>query len=113
MSIKKSTLKSALFNLLLLIPIFSFAAISAQDQANFKSTYGNTIKSETYTKILNFCDKNDTDIISCLEKLKAQPSKLNSTQQKMGYNRFCCLNVSNQIGEYAYIQGREYCIWPC
>lgn len=112
MFIKKLTLKSALFNLLLVMPVFSFAAISEQNKINFQSMYGTEIKPETYTKILDICDKNDTDIISCLGKLKAQPLQQKSAQNKMGY-RFCCYNVSGQWGEYAYIRGQDYCIYPC
>ena len=39
MFIKKLTLKSVLFNLLLVMPIFSFAAISVQDMVNFKNIW--------------------------------------------------------------------------
>lgn len=93
------------------MPIFSFAAISEQDKINFQYMYGAEIKPETYTKILNFCDKNDANINSCLVKLKAQPSQQKSVKNQMG--RFCCVNVSNQWGEYAYIHGQDYCIYPC
>ncbi len=110
-NIKKLTLKSVLFNLLLVMPVLSFAAISEQDKISFESMYSGAIKPETSTKILNFCDKNDTDINSCLSKLKAQPSQQKSVQKQMG--RFCCVNVSNQWGEYAYIHGQDYCIYPC
>ena len=110
-NIKKLTLKSVLFNLLLVMPVLSFAAISEQDKISFESMYSGAIKPETSTKILNFCDKNDTDINSCLSKLKAQPSQQKSAQNQMG--RFCCVNVSNQWGEYAYIRGQDYCIYPC
>lgn len=85
--------------------------ISEQDKISFESMYNGAIKPETSTKILNFCDKNDTDINSCLSKLKAQPSQQKSAQKQMG--RFCCVNVSNQWGEYAYIHGQDYCIYPC
>lgn len=109
---KKLTFKSVLFNLLLVIPIFSFAAISEQDMVNFKNIYGSEVKPELYTKILNFCDKNDTDIDSCLGKLKAQSSAQKSAQNQIGYSA-CCLNVSGHWGEYAYIYGQSYCIYPC
>ncbi|MDP3559396.1 MAG: hypothetical protein Q8R79_03480 [Legionellaceae bacterium] len=104
------TLKSVLFNLLLVLPIFSFAAITEQDKANFDYIYGSDIKPEIYTKILNFCDKNDTDIDACLAKLKARSSEQKLDQ--VGYSS-CCLNVSGHWGEYAYIHGKEYCIYPC
>jgi hypothetical protein len=112
MFIKKLTLKSVLFNLLLVMPIFSYAAISEQDKVNFKNIYSSEIKPETYANVLNFCDKNDTDIDSCLGKLKARPSEDKSIQKQTSY-KFCCLNVSGFYGEYAYIHGQDYCIPPC
>lgn len=110
MFIKKLTLKSVL--LLLVIPVFSFAAISEQDKINFKHIYASEIKPETYANILNFCDKNDTDINSCLGKLKAQSSGLKLAQNQMNYS-FCCTNVSGGWGDYNYIRGQAYCIPPC
>lgn len=112
MFIKKLTLKSVLFNLLLVMPIFSYAAISEQDKINFKNIYGSEIKPETYTKLLNSCGKNDTNVVSCLNKFKAQPSEHKSIQSQTNY-RFCCVNVSGYVGEYAYIRGQDYCISPC
>lgn len=106
---KKLTLKSVLFNLLLVIPIFSFAAISEQNKVNYK--YGREIL-EIDTNILNFCHKNDTNIDSCLEKLKLESSEQKSVQNQMSYNS-CCQNVSGGWGEYAYIHGQAYCIPPC
>lgn len=94
------------------MPIFSFAAISEQDKVNFKNIYGSEIKPKTYANILNFCDENDTDINSCLVKLKAQSSyqALAQNQIKGG---ICCMNVSGFVGEYAYMHGQAYCIPPC
>ena len=112
MFIKKLTLKSVLFNLLLVMPIFSFAAISVQDMVNFKNIYGSEIKPETYTKILSFCNKNDTDIYSCLLKLKAKSSEQKSAANAMGYSQ-CCWNVSGQWGEYVFVYGQSYCVYPC
>lgn len=40
MFIKKLTLKSVLFNLLLVAPVFSFAAISDQNKSDFQHMYG-------------------------------------------------------------------------
>lgn len=94
------------------MPIFSFAAISEQDIINFKNVYGSEIKPETRTNILNFCNKNDTDIDSCLLKLKAQSSKQKSAANAMGYSQ-CCWNVSGQWGEYVYVYGQSYCVYPC
>lgn len=105
---KKLTLKSVLFNLLLIMPILSFAAISEQDKTNLKNIYSGEIKPEIYTKLLNFCD--DTDIDSCLGKLKAKSSIQKSAEK---INNICCLNVSGGWGEYAYIHGQPYCIPPC
>lgn len=109
---KKLTLKSVLFSLLLFIPILSSAAISEQDKINFKNIYGGEIKPKTYSNILKFCDENDADIDSCLMSLRAQPSyqALNQNQIKGG---LCCINVSGFLGEYAYIHGQAYCISPC
>jgi hypothetical protein len=107
---KKLTLISVL---LLIFPIFSFAAISEQEKNNFQYTYGNSeVNPEVYTKILDFCDKNDTNIDSCLSKLRAQSTSDAVTQPKIK-GRLCCLNVSGFIGEYTYLHGQAYCIPPC
>lgn len=112
-NIKKLTLNSVLFNILLIMPIFSFAAISEQNKVNFKNIYSSSeIKPKTYTNILNFCGENDTDIDSCLVKLKAQPSYQSLTQNQIK-GGVCCVNVSGFVGEYAYIRGQSYCIPPC
>lgn len=104
---------SVLFNLLLIFPILSFATITEQDKVNFQYIYGSSeIKSEVYTKILNFCDKNSADIDSCLNKLKAQSSSEALTQNQVK-GPICCLNVSGFVGEYAYMHGQAYCIPPC
>ena len=104
-------MKKLLTILICIVSVNAFAAISEQNKLNFQFMYGDEIKPETYTKILNFCDKNDTDINSCLGKLKAQSSQLKSAQNQTG--KICCVNVSNQVGEYAYIHGQDYCIYPC
>lgn len=109
---KKLTLKSVLSTVLLITPIFSFAAISEQDIVDFKNIYGSEIKSETSAKILSFCNKNDTDTNSCLLKLKAQSSGQKSVANAMGYSQ-CCWNVSGQWGEYVYMYGQSYCVYPC
>lgn len=109
---KKLTLSAVLLNLLLILPSASFAAISEQNQTNFKNIYGSEIKPELYAKIMEFCEKNDTNLVSCMEKLKAKPSKQTSAQSLMNYN-YCCVNVSNQWGEHAYIHGQDYCFSPC
>lgn len=108
----KLTLKSVLLNILLIMPILSFAAISEQDKVNFKNIYGGEIKPEISVNILNFCDKNDADIDSCLRQLKAQPSTLKSAQNQTSYH-YCCVNVSGYWGDHAYIHGVDYCISPC
>ncbi|MCC5791943.1 MAG: hypothetical protein JJT82_04935 [Legionellaceae bacterium] len=112
MFIKKLTLTSVLLYLVWAVPTFSFAAISAQEKMDFKNRYGSAIPSETYTNILNFCDKNNTDLDSCLAMLKANPAKQKSAQSQMGYS-FCCRNVSGGFGDYVVIHQKEYCIPPC
>lgn len=112
MFLKKLTIQSVLFNLLLVIPVFSFAAISEQDMNNFKSIYGSDIKPETSANILNYCNKNDTDLVSCLSKLQAQSSEQESAQSQASYS-YCCENVSGHWGDYAYIRGQAYCVPPC
>jgi hypothetical protein len=111
MFMRKLTLKSVLFNLLLVIPVLSFAAVSEQDKVKIY-VHGSEIKPEIYTNILNSCDKNNTDIDSCLEKLKAQSSAQNLFKSQVSYS-YCCQNVSGRWGEYAYIHGQDYCIPPC
>ena len=103
---------SGLLNLLLVLPVCSFAALSEQDKANFTNIHGGAIKPETYTNIFNFCDKNNTDIDSCLLQLKAQVSEQKSALNQMSYN-YCCRNVSGQWGDHHNIDGIDYCIWPC
>lgn len=112
MLIKKLKLKSLFVSLLLVMPIFSFAANTALDKANFKNMYGGEIKPEAHTNILNSCDKNDNDIESCMSKFKAKSTLKKSSHNGMGYS-FCCLNVSGRIGEYLYYRGQEYCVPPC
>jgi len=93
--------------------MFSFAAISVQDMANFKNIYASEMKPETYTKILSFCNASDTSIDSCLVKLKTQSSEQKPTANAaMGYSQ-CCWNVSGQCGEYVYVYGQAYCVYPC
>ena len=110
--IKPFTLKKALFNIILILPIISFAGISEQDKINFKNLYGNEIKTKTYNNLLDFCERNDSDIDACLMKLKAQTSYQALAQNQIKGN-LCCLNVSGFIGDYAFIQGQGYCIPPC
>lgn len=107
--------KLTLMLVLLILPVFTFAAISEQDKLNFQNTYSNgEITPETYTNLLNFCDKNDTDIESCLSKLKVQAKvQASALTQNRTKSRLCCLNVSGFLGEYAVIHGQEYCIPPC
>lgn len=112
--------KLTLMLVLLILPVFTFAAISEQDKLNFQHTYSNgEITPETYTKLFNFCDKNGTNIESCLSKLKVQASALTQNHIKNRIcknhikNRICCVNISGFVGEYAYIHGQEYCIPPC
>ena len=95
-----------------MIPLFSFAADSQQDKLNFKKIYGNEVKPQTYSKIFDFCDKNAINTDSCLQKLKAK-SYENQSLQNQTSNKYCCVNVSGFVGEYAYIRGQGYCIPPC
>jgi len=106
---KKTIFKSVLVCLLLASPIFSYAAIS--DQVSDNSKLGSQVL-ETYAKMLDFCHKNDTDIDSCLRKLKAKSTETRLDQKQLN-SGFCCRNVSGGWGEYAYIHGQDYCIPPC
>ena len=92
------------------MPVLSFAAISEQDKLSFQYKYGSQMTPATSAKILNFCEKNDTTIESCMSKLKAQPSQKKSVQNNGNY---CCWNVSNQLGDHVYYQGQDYCFHPC
>ncbi len=103
---------SVLFSFLLALPVSSFAALSDQDKANCMNIHGGAIKPETYITIFNFCNKNDTNIDSCLLQLKAQVSEQKSVQNQNGYS-YCCRNVSGQWGDHHTIDGIDYCIWPC
>lgn len=105
---KQFTFSLVLFNFLLCMPIFSFAATAEQDKVNYKA--GIEIL-ETYNNILNYCNKNDKDINSCLKKLNAQSMDQKPTQNHMNY--YCCQNVTGGWGEYAYIHGQAYCVPPC
>lgn len=96
----------------IMLSVNAHATISVQDMANFKNTYASEIKPETYTKILSICNANDTNIDSCLLKLKAQSSEQKSAVNTMGYSQ-CCWNVSGQWGEYVYVYGQSYCVYPC
>ena len=107
---KKLIFKLVLLNLLLTIPLVSFAAISKQDRVNDKA--GSDVL-EKYTNILNSCKMNGTDIDSCLSKFKAQSSGQKSAKKQMTFGNYCCVNVSGGWGEYAYIHGNAYCIPPC
>lgn len=112
MFMSKFTFKSMLLSLLFIIPTFSFAAISEQDKVSFKNIYGSEIKSGTYTNIFDFCDKNNTDLTTCLHQLKALPSAHKSIKNQTSFG-YCCKNISGNWGEYAYIHGQDYCIPPC
>lgn len=109
---KKLTFKLILLNLLLIMPIFSFAAISDQDR--IKDKIGNNVV-EKYIDLFNACKMNGTDIDSCLSKFKAIPSEETSASnhQKRNSGYYCCRNVSGSWGEYAYIHGQDYCVPPC
>jgi len=96
----------------MLASVQAMAAISEQDKVRFNSMYGGVIKPEISTKILNFCDKNDTNIDSCLGKIKTQSSKQKTAVNAMGYSQ-CCYNVSGQYGDYVYAYGSSWCVWPC
>ncbi len=112
MFIKKISFTCALFNLFLAMPISSFSAFSEQDKIVFKNIFSGNLKPKIYADLLEYCDKNDTNINSCMNKLKAQPSIKTSAQNQMNYS-FCCVNVSGGWGDYAYYRGQEYCIPPC
>lgn len=65
-----------------------------------------------FNKLMAFCDKTDSNIESCLEKIKAKSSDNKSMQSNVTQG-LCCWNVSNQYGDYLYYQGKEYCIPAC
>ena len=106
-------MKKIILALLVMVCFNSFAAISEQDKAGFKSMYGGVINPETSTKILDFCDKNDTNIGSCLGKIKSQPSKQKTAANAMGYYSQCCWNISGQWGEHVYAYGQDFCVPLC
>ena len=103
-------MKKTILILTCMVSINAFAAISEQDKLSFQYKYGSQLTPATSTKILNFCEKNDTTTETCMSKLKAQPSQKKSVQNNGNY---CCLNVSNQWGDHAYFHGQDYCIYPC
>ena len=94
------------------MPISSYSAFSEQDKVVFKNMFSGNLKPKTYANLLEYCDKTDTNINSCLNKLKAQKSNKTLAQNQMNYS-YCCVNVSGGVGEYAYYRGYEYCIPPC
>ena len=78
---------------------------SKTDALRFKNMSSSEIKPEMYNKILQLCDKTDSNIESCLAKLKAQSSYKNNISSGL-----CCWNVSNQYGDYVNYQAKELCI---
>lgn len=92
------------------MPVLSFAAISEQDKLSFQYKYGSQMTPATSAKILNFCEKNDTTIESCMSKLKAQTSQKKTVQNNGNY---CCWNVSGQWGDHIYYNGQDLCMPSC
>lgn len=90
----------------------AFNLISDTDANRFKNMSSSQIRPDVYNKLLAFCDKTDSNIDSCLQKLKAQSLDKKPIQSKMQYSN-CCWNVSNQYGDYMYYQGNSYCIPAC
>ncbi len=105
-------MKKAILIVCMLVSVHAMAAISEQDKVRFNSMYGGVITPEISAKILNYCDKNDTNIDSCLGKIKTQPSKQKTVANAMGYSQ-CCWNNAGQWGEYVYARGQSWCIYPC
>lgn len=94
------------------MPVLSFAAILEQDKLSFQYKYGSQMTPVTAAKILNFCEKNDTTIESCISKLKVQPSQ-NKSFQNNGNSNYCCWNVSAQWGDHVYYNGQNLCMPSC
>lgn len=92
----------------LAINCHAFNLISDTEALRFKNMSSSEIKPEMYNKILQLCDKTDSNIDSCLDKLKAKSSYKNNMTSGL-----CCWNVSNQYGDYVNYQGRELCIPAC
>jgi hypothetical protein len=90
----------------------AFNLISDTDANRFKNMSSNSIKPDQFNKLMAFCDKSDSNIESCLEKIKAKSSDNKSMQANVTQG-LCCWNVSNQYGDYLYYQGKEYCIPAC
>lgn len=105
-------MKKLLTILIYIVSVNAFAAISEQNKLNFQYKYGGEINPQTSTKMIDACDKNNTDMESCLKGMKAQQTNQQSVQSKQGY-RYCCYNVSGQWGEHAYIYGNDLCVPPC
>ena len=105
-------MKKTILILTCIVSVNAFAAISEQDKLNFQYKYGSQMTPETSVKILNFCEKNDTTIESCMSKLKAQPSQKKSVQNNANYN-YCCWNVSGQWGDHVYYNGQDLCMSSC
>lgn len=108
----KLSFKKTILSFLLLIPILSFAGMSEQQKLYFNNTYGNQLDAKTAASVLSYCDEQNLNVEKCLKQLEAKEADKKSVQRNQTY-RYCCLNVSNKIGEYAYLYGKEYCIPPC
>ena len=90
----------------------AFNLISDIDASRFKTLSSNSIKPAQINKLMAFCDKSDSTIETCLEKIKAKSSDNQSMQTNMG-NGLCCWNISGRYGDYMYYQGNDYCIPSC
>lgn len=78
-------MKKQILILTCLVSVNAFAAISEQNKLNFQYKYGGEINPEISTKIVDACDKNNTDLESCLKGLKAQQTNQQSVQKQDGY----------------------------
>ncbi len=105
-------MKKLLLISLMFIGVNSFAAITEQDKAYFKSLIGQELPAKLSAKLFDFCEKNNTDIDTALSKMKAPPVVQSIAQNELK-GKLCCVNVRGFLGEYAYIQGQAYCIEPC